>query len=61
MKRLLLLTLIILTVTLAGVLHGSSIRQGRMETSAINQTYTNQYPETMSDIIIDPLFIPIPY
>ena len=60
MKRLLLLTLIILTVTLAGVLHGSSIRQGRMDSSAIEQTYRNQYPETMSDIIVDPVFIPIP-
>ena len=61
MKRLLLLTLILITVTLAGVLHGSSIHQERMKSIAINQAYMNQYPETISDVITDPLFIPIPY
>jgi hypothetical protein len=61
MKRLLLLTLILLTVTLAGVLQGSSLYQERLESIAINQTYMNQYPETMSDVITDPLLIPISY
>jgi hypothetical protein len=61
MKRLLLLTLILITVTLAGVLHGSSIHQERMKSIAINQAYMNQCPETISDVITDPLFIPIPY
>ena len=48
MKRLLLLTLILLTVTLAGVLHGSSIHQERFGSIDLNQAYMNQYPETMS-------------
>jgi hypothetical protein len=61
MKRLLVLTLILLTVTLAGVLHGSSIHQERMKSIAINQVYMNQYPEIISDVITDPLLIPVPY
>ena len=61
MKRLLLLTLILLTVTLAGVLHGSSIHQERIKSIAVNQTYMNQYAEAMPYVIIDSLFIPIPY
>ena len=61
MKRLLLLTLILLTITLAGVLHGSSIHQERITSIAINQTYMNQYPETMPYVIPDSLCIPISY
>jgi len=61
MKRLLLLTLMLLTVTLAGVLHGSSIHQDRMKSIALHQVYMDQYPETMPYVIPDPLYNPIPY
>ena len=48
MKRLLLLTLILVTVTLAGILHGSSIRHDGMEDIALSEAYKHLYPETMS-------------
>ena len=53
MKRLLLLTLILVTVTLAGILHGSSIHQDKMEHIALSEAYKHLYPETMSfDMLI---------
>jgi hypothetical protein len=47
MKRLLLLTLILLTVTLAGVLHGNAIHHEMMEYLSLSEAYKNLYPETM--------------
>ena len=54
MKRLLVLTLILLTVTLAGgVLQGSAIHHDMMENIALGEAYNHLYPETMSfDILI---------
>jgi hypothetical protein len=53
MKRLLVLTLILLTVTLAGVLQGSAIHHDMMENIALSEAYNHLYPETMSfDILI---------
>ena len=53
MKRLLLLTLILLTVTLAGVLHGNVIQHDMMEYISLSEAYKNLYPETMSfDIMV---------
>ena len=53
MKRLLLLTLILVTVTLAGILHGSSIHHDIMEDISLSEAYKHLYPETMSfDMLI---------
>ena len=47
MKRLLLLTLILLTVTLAGVLHGNAIHHDMIENISLSETYKHLYPATM--------------
>jgi len=53
MKRLLVLTLILLTVTLAGVLQGSAIHHDMMENIALSEAYNHLYPETMPfDILV---------
>jgi choline-glycine betaine transporter len=53
MKRLLVLTLILLTVTLAGVLQVSAIHHEIMENIALSEEYKHVYPETMSfDILM---------
>ena len=53
MKRVLVLTLILLTVSLAGVLHGNAIHHDMMENIALSEADNHLYPETMSfDILI---------
>jgi hypothetical protein len=52
MKRLLLLTFILLTVTLAGLLHGNYTHRERMEYISLSEAYKNLYPETLT---FDPL------
>jgi len=47
MKRLLVLTLILLTVTLAGVLHGNATHHEMMEYISLSEAYKPLYPETM--------------
>jgi len=47
MKRLLVLTLVLVTVTLAGVLHGNAIHQDMMECISLSESYKHLYPETM--------------
>lgn len=47
MKTLLLLTLILLTVTFAGVLHGNYTYHERTEYISLSEAYENLYPVTM--------------
>ena len=48
MKRLLLLTLILVTVTLAGVLHGNAIHQDMIECISLSEAYKYLYPKRCS-------------
>jgi hypothetical protein len=48
MKRRLLRTFILLTVTLGGVLHGNFIHHERMEYIPLSEAYKNLYPETLA-------------
>jgi hypothetical protein len=50
MKRLLLLTCVLVTVVLAGVLHGNYNHQEVEEGLALREAYVVQYPETMPAI-----------
>ena len=50
MKRLLLLTCVLVTVVLAGVLHGNYNHQESGEGFSLKEAYTAQYPETMPSI-----------
>jgi len=53
MKRLLVFTLIVLTVTLAGVLQGNAIYHDMMKHISSSEAYKHLYPVTMSfDILI---------
>jgi hypothetical protein len=53
MKRLLVFTLIVLTVTLAGVLQGNAIYHDMMQHISSSEAYKHLYPVTMSfDILI---------
>ena len=53
MKRIVLLTLTVLTFILAGVLHGNAIHHDVMENISLSEAYNHLYPETMSfDLLI---------
>ena len=53
MKRILVFTLILLTVTIAGVLQGNAIYHDMMEHISLSEAYKHFYPETMSfDILL---------
>ena len=55
MKRLFLMTLIIITSFLVGALYGGYKHQERTEELQISPEYLNYYPETMPNIVLDPM------
>jgi hypothetical protein len=55
MKTIVLIFVILLTLMFAGVLYGTHytiIQEANSLT--LEQTYTNQYPATMPDLVVDP-------
>ena len=50
MKRLLLFTCVLVTVVLAGVLHGNYKHQEEGEGLSLKEAYTVQYPVTIPDV-----------
>ena len=55
MKRLLLMTLISMTSFLVGALYGGYTHQEKTEEIQISQEYPTCYPETMPNIVLDPM------
>ena len=55
MKRLLLMTLFTITCILAGVLHGGYMHHERVTEIPVGQEYMNFYPETMPNVVLDPM------
>ena len=60
MKRLLLLTCVLVTVVLAGVLYGNYNHQENKEGLSLREAYMAQFPETMP-AIAPVTMIDIPY
>ena len=53
MKKLLALTLIVVTFTFAGILHGNAIHYDVLENISLSEAYKHLYTETMSfDMLI---------
>jgi flagellar basal body-associated protein FliL len=60
MKKIMVILIIFSTLILAGVLYGtSSLNVDEEEAVSLEQAMMAQYPETMPDIMFDPM--PIPY
>lgn len=55
MKRLLLMTILTTTCIFAGVLYGGYTHQERTEEIQFSQEYLNYCPETMPNIVLDPM------
>jgi hypothetical protein len=60
MKRLLLITLIVITCVLAGVLHGGYMQEEGEGDTSTGQVYPGHFPEKMPDIIFDSTVLPSP-
>ena len=55
MKRLVLITLMLLTVALAGVLQGNYIQQESMEGTSLEVAYGTYYPDGIPNITLIPV------
>jgi Na+-transporting methylmalonyl-CoA/oxaloacetate decarboxylase gamma subunit len=53
MKRLFLITIIVMAVVLVGALHGSNVPEERAGDSAGEQVYPGNFPEKLPGIIFD--------
>jgi high-affinity Fe2+/Pb2+ permease len=53
MKRQLLMMFILVTIALAGMLHGGYMHHQRAGEVLANQEYINQYPEPMPKVVFD--------
>ena len=56
MKKIMFAVIIVLSLTLGGVLYGThSIIIEEKQAITLEQAYMSQYPETMPDVMIDPM------
>jgi hypothetical protein len=56
MKKMMFAVIIVLSLTLGGVLYGThSIIIEEKQAITLEQAYMSQYPETMPDVMIDPM------
>ena len=58
MKKIVLIFVILFTIMFAGVLYGTHytiIQEANSLT--LEQAYTNQYPATMPDVVLDPMVV----
>ena len=55
MKRTIIIVITVLTLCVAGVLYASHSLSDAKRTLSLVEVYTAQFPETMPDIILDPM------
>ena len=58
MKKIVLIFVILFTIMFAGVLYGTHNQIIQEANSlSLEQAYNNQYPETMPDLVLDPMVV----
>jgi len=55
MKRTIVILITVLTLSVAGVLYGHHGQTANQGTVSLEEAYTAQFPETMPDVIMDPM------
>ena len=55
MKRTIIILSTLLTLCVAGVLYGNHSQSDTERTLSLGEAYTAQFPETMPDVIPDPM------
>ena len=56
MKKIVLIFVILFTIMFAGVLYGTHNQIIQESNSlSLEQAYNNQYPQTMPDVVLDPM------
>ena len=62
MKKLLFILIMLSTLIIAGVLHGThSLFIEEQEAITLSQAYIAQYPQTIPDVVFDPIPTHIPF
>ena len=62
MKKIVLIFVILFTIMFAGVLYGTHNQIIQESNSlSLEQAYNNQYPETMPDVVLDPMVVAAVY
>ena len=58
MKKIVLIFVILFTIMFAGVLYGTHNQIIQEANSlSLEQAYNNQYPQTMPDLVLDPMVV----
>jgi hypothetical protein len=58
MKKIVLIFVILFTIMFAGVLYGTHNQIIQESNSlSLEQAYNNQYPQTMPDVVLDPMVV----
>ena len=55
MTKQLLMMLILVSVAIAGILHGGSMHHAIEKEILVNKEYINHYPEPMPNVVLDPM------
>ena len=55
MKRIIIILSTLLTLCVAGVLYGNHLQTDVLQMTSFQETYTAQFPEQMTDVVLDPI------
>lgn len=55
MKKITIIFIISITLILIGILYGSRVHPIQEETAMLQEAYTAQFPETMPEVVMDPM------
>jgi len=55
MKKVIIIVSALLTILLTGAFHGINKKSEEVETVTAKQSYVNQFPDPMPDVIPDPM------
>ena len=62
MKKIVLIIVALFTLMFAGVLYGTHYQVIQEANSlSLGQVYTNQYPATIPDMVVDPMIVAVVY
>ena len=55
MKKLIVISIVVLTLTMAGILYGNHAQDDKANTVALKELYGGQLPDQMPDVILEPM------
>jgi len=55
MKKTIIILIIVLTLSVAGVLYGYHLQTDVLQMLSLEEAYTTQFPGQMPDVVLDPM------